>query len=118
MDANKIATKVFRGRSGHATPDPTLCAEGVARDWTYNQCSRSGVMEEGGYRWCRQHAPSAEDAREAKATAARQAEYDRTAKRYELDRLRGAILTVALAADTDTLPPDLRAAVEAYKAKA
>lgn len=45
--------------------DPEKCQKEVWQKnggWTqpYKQCSRKGVVEEGGKLWCRQHAPSAE----------------------------------------------------------
>jgi hypothetical protein len=52
-----------------AKPDPALCAASVYRppSWFSCQCSRKGVLEYGGHRWCKLHHPPAELAkREAK----------------------------------------------------
>lgn len=51
------------------TPTSNRCSASVYRDHglRHDRCERRGVVEEGGKRWCRQHAPSAVAARNAKA---------------------------------------------------
>lgn len=58
---------VYRGRDGRSDPRPERCVASVVSNgrgfWT-RQCARKAVVEENGYGWCNQHAPSAEKARQ------------------------------------------------------
>jgi hypothetical protein len=50
-------------------PDPNRCAASVygAGAWHSHQCRRPAVNREEGHGWCRQHTPSAEQARRTEA---------------------------------------------------
>jgi hypothetical protein len=50
----------------YAAFDPERCAASVSYNngWRSRQCTRKGTIEEDGHKWCGQHAPSREKARQ------------------------------------------------------
>ena len=55
---------VYKGRF-----DPARCARRVSQDYSSAQCQRNAVLTEEGFGWCRQHAPSTENAKLVKQAA-------------------------------------------------
>lgn len=85
--------------------------------WGFHQCARKGVVEEHGYLWCKQHAPSAVTARNAEAQAKRDAETRARDARHARDRTRAAAADTALRYFRQQATHDeLEAAVNAYAA--
>lgn len=110
-------------------PAPFYCDQQVHRATgrfsSFGQCSRRGVVEEDGHKWCRQHAPSAV---KAAASVAETVGYLRDRATDTAYRQRTAQLAAAVAladvsdADAERLPEVLRRAreelVDAMRARA
>ena len=90
--------RVYEQNNRYATHpvDPKKCRKRMFKAYSAYQCSRPAVVEEEGYGWCRQHAPSAAKARDN----ARMAQLDEQSRvsRYRMkqDRLEREIVTAAL----------------------
>lgn len=104
------------GTYGGPPLDPKRCAESVYQPgrgrWGHSsQCSRAGVVEEVGHRWCRQHAPSAV----AKRDAARRAQWARETAGHDhiakVRTLRDLVVDTAIHY-RDQLPEAVRLVVE------
>lgn len=63
-----------------------------------HQCTRRGVIEEQGRLWCRQHAPSAKEARDEERRRKHEARWAKREHAGERARLRDAVADAAMAA--------------------
>lgn len=79
--------------------DPAKCAKAVhngGRESGFHQCTRKGRVEEEGYRWCKQHAPSTERARLKKIDARAARERARINAKFAVRRAEKAVVEAAI----------------------
>ena len=85
----------------------------ITTDHGHHQCLRRGVVKEGLQKWCKQHAPTAVKAKREERNRKWQEQSDRNSLLWNTkDRLMKAVLE----ANPDSLPDELVAAQQAYKA--
>lgn len=79
--------------------DPKHCHARVRSDddWIAHQCNRKAVIDEDGARWCKQHAPSAQKARDMARRKKRDDEWAAHDRKHERARLRNAVCDAAMA---------------------
>ena len=89
------------------------CEKRMMRGFHSHRCSRRGVVEEKGRRWCRQHAPSAVADRRTVREERDRAEWARRSARIERLSARSLIATAAIQfVDRECGIEDLRRVVE------
>lgn len=100
-------------------PDARWCAGSVhegGRGVGFYQCSRRPTVTEHGYGWCKQHAPSAVEARRAASNAKYEADSARRGLGYKVSDARRAITEKAIdAAHQRCSIDDVFAAVGEYE---